>query len=357
MNWHYTVGTEKFKDRYPAILRSNESNQPVYFHAPASYDSFDFSVPIEHTLEKLSCDLAQRLRQSHNKLTFWYSGGTDSDFMLNTFIKHKIHIDEIVCLKSGFKDADFEIDNHAIPKLERVRLQIPKTKITIMTPSVADYVDYYNSFDETKIAKGCVNFGTFLRLLQQNFFLNYTKSADELIMIGREKPNIVKVEGLHYFYFLDVEIEPNQMIYNFFIDEPLINAKQSQLWLEKVKTGHFSTYPDDRVACFYGYKVDDYPDKRTHFGEKDEVLDFKGRRIRYHNKKEMMAIKQCINETPQIIETWLNFLDHITDQTGSKWWNEGTPQMLPIGILSKFYCLDKQDTKTVDDLYPDGFKA
>jgi hypothetical protein len=355
MNWHYTVGDSNFVNRFQAVIESNKTNQPIHFHAPASYENFDFSIPISESLEELALDLALRLRQKYDRLIFWYSGGTDSDFMLNTFVKNKIKIDEIVCLKSGFKDADFEINNFALPKLEKIRKNLDGTKVTVNEPSIKDYIDYYKTLDEDKISKGCVNFGTFVRLLQQSFFLNHHENDKELIIIGREKPNIVKKNGNYYFYFLDVQIEPNQMIYNYFIDEPRINAKQSQLWLDKIKTGKHSTYPDDRVECLYGYRVDDYPDKLSYIGEKDVALDFKGRKIRYHNRKEMLAIKQCIRECPIVVESWLNFLDNVLDQTGSKWWNEGRPEMLPIGILSKFYCLDKKNTKTVDQLYPNGF--
>ena len=40
----------------------------------------------------------------------------------------------------------------------------------------------------------------------------------------------------------------------------------------------------------------------------------------------------------------------------SPWWNYGIPEYGAVNILSKFYCLTDNHNKTVDDLYPDGFK-
>ena len=324
MNWKYTVGEKIYTHRFEAVVESNRVNQPIYFHAPQSYEQFDFSVPVDTSLDDLASDLATRLREQYDKITFWYSGGTDSDYILDTFLKNNITIDEIVCLKRGFKEADWEIDNFAIPKLDKVKNQLLDTQINIMQPTINDYEKYYKTFDQTKIKQGCVNFA-----------------------------------GLNYTYFLDVEIEPHPDVYNFFIDEPLIHSKQSQLWLESIKNGKniTDTSADDRVNCLYNRTPDDYPNTNRYFFNKpDNFIPYKSRKIRYHNTKEKLAIDYCIKNCPQVIDLWLKYLDQLIEVTGTKWWNEDTPEMCPVGILSKFYCLDKKEVKTVDDLYPDGFK-
>ena len=355
MKWYYTVGEDIYFNRLEATVRSNETHKPIYFHAPEGYKDFDFSKPITDSLEKISIELAQKLRDEHGRVIFWYSGGTDSDWLLDLYVQNNIQIDEIVCLKSGFKDSDFEIENFAIPKLEKIKSQIPKTKITIMQPTLQDYLDYYQNIDQDKIDKGCLNFGLFIRLIQQNFFMNYNKQDKDIIILAKEKPEIVKVDEIYYTYFVDVALEPNPILYNFFIDEPHIHAKQSQLWLESIKAGKDNTYPDDRVYCLYGRDLNDYPDKAYYYGT-DTSIVFNNRKIKFQNNKERCAIEYCIKNCPQVVELWTKCLDKIIDMTGTRWWNEGHPEMLPVGVFSKFYCLDKKDTKTVDDLYPNGFK-
>lgn len=359
MNWKYTVGEKIYTHRFEAVVESNRVNKPIYFHAPQSYEQFDFSVPVDTSLDDLASDLATRLREQYDKITFWYSGGTDSDYILDTFLKNNITIDEIVCLKRGFKEADWEIDNFAIPKLDKVKNQLLDTQINIMQPTINDYEKYYKTFDQTKIKQGCVNFAGWFGLMQQNFYIGYKPEKNTLVLTGHEKPAIVNVGGLNYTYFLDVEIEPHPDVYNFFIDEPLIHSKQAQLWLESIRNGKniTDTSADDRVNCLYNRQPDDYPNTNRYFFNKpDNFIAYKTRKIRYHNTKEKLAINYCIKNCPQVIDLWLKYLDQLIEVTGTKWWNEDTPEMCPVGILSKFYCLDKKEVKTVDDLYPDGFK-
>jgi hypothetical protein len=360
MNWKYTVGEKTFLHRHEAVIESNRINAPIYFHAPQSFEHFDFSSPIQASLDEISSDLAGRLREKYNKIIFWYSGGTDSDYLLDIFLKNKIKIDEIVCLKRGFKDADWEIDNFALPKLKKVQDQLVGTRINVMHPTLRDYEDYYQALDENKIQKGCVNFANWFGLMQQNFYINHHGGENELVLTAHEKPEVVKVGDNYYTYFLDVQIEPHPAVYNFFIDEPLIHSKQSHLWLESIKNGNNNndTSADDRVRCLYQRQPSDYPNtNKYYFNDPDNSITYKSRKIRYHNTKEKLAVEYSIKNCPHIIDLWLKHLDRVLEITGEKWWNEGTPEMLPIGILSKFYCLNKKDTKTVDELFPNGFKS
>ena len=359
MNWKYTVGEKIYTHRFEAVVESNRVNKPIYFHAPQPYEHFDFSIPTDSSLNELASDLAKRLREKYDRIVFWYSGGTDSDYVLDIFLKNNIKIDEIVCLKRGFAQSDWEIDDFALPKLDKVKNQLSETYINVMKPTVKDYEKYYQTLDETKIKKGCLNFAGWLGLMQQNFYINHIGRENELILTAHEKPSIVKVGGLNYTYFLDVEIEPHPMVYNFFIDEPLIHSKQSQLWLESIKKGNdnIDTSADERVKCLYQREPRNYPHtNKYYFNDPNSFIAYKSRNIRYHNSKEKIAIEYCIKNCPHIIDLWLAYLDQVLEITGAKWWNENTPEMLPIGILSKFYCLDKKDTKTVDELYPNGFK-
>ena len=43
-------------------------------------------------------------------------------------------------------------------------------------------------------------------------------------------------------------------------------------------------------------------------------------------------------------------------ELGAEVFNQGDPCMGTIGIFSKFYCLTEKSTKTVDELFPNGFK-
>lgn len=360
MNWKYTVGEKTFLHRHEAVMESNRTDAPIHFHAPQSYEHFDFSSPIQASLDDIASDLARKLREQYDKITLWYSGGTDSDYVLDIFLKNKIKIDEIVCKKRGFKDADWEIDNFALPKLKKVKEQLAGTHINVTNPTLRDYEEYYQTLDENKIQKGCVNFSNWFGLMQQIFYLNYQGEENEMVLSACEKPLVINCDGDYYTYFIDNVFEPHPAVYNFFIDEPLIHSKQSHLWLESIKNGKYNDDPsdDDRVRCLYQRQPSDYPNtNKYYFNKPDNFITYKSRKIRYQNTKEKIAIEYSIKNCPHVIELWLKHIEKVLDMTGEKWWNEGTPEMLPIGILSKFYCLTQKSTKTVDELFPNGFKS
>ena len=52
---------------------------------------------------------------------------------------------------------------------------------------------------------------------------------------------------------------------------------------------------------------------------------------------------------------WKSKLDDFAELANGKWFNDGRPELGTVGVFSKFYCLDMNDVKTVDDLYPNGF--
>ena len=53
----------------------------------------------------------------------------------------------------------------------------------------------------------------------------------------------------------------------------------------------------------------------------------------------------------------LNAVEQLKDVTNNKWWNDGHPEMGSVDVFTDFYCLTRNDTKTVDQLFPDGFKT
>ena len=72
--------------------------------------------------------------------------------------------------------------------------------------------------------------------------------------------------------------------------------------------------------------------------------------------KEKYAFESVVLKNKDLLYLWQSNLQDLAKYTGNHWWNQGSPELGTIGILSKFYCLTKNQTKTVDELYPNGFK-
>ena len=71
------------------------------------------------------------------------------------------------------------------------------------------------------------------------------------------------------------------------------------------------------------------------------------------NNKDVEAIKQA---PEHIVNAWQEKNKALVEELGAEVFNQGDPCMGTIGIFSKFYCLTEKSTKTVDELFPNGFK-
>ena len=100
-----------------------------------------------------------------------------------------------------------------------------------------------------------------------------------------------------------------------------------------------------------------FPSKKLLFKSTDNFIQFKGNDIYYSNEKERLALEYLIDNHPHIVELWNDNMLELTKLTKNKWWNRNTPAMSTVGVFSEFYCLTERSTKTIDQLYPDGFKT
>jgi hypothetical protein len=71
------------------------------------------------------------------------------------------------------------------------------------------------------------------------------------------------------------------------------------------------------------------------------------------NNKDAEANKQAPSH---IVDAWQNKNKTLVEELGADVFNNGDPAIGTIGIFSKFYCLSEKSVKTVDELFPDGFK-
>ncbi len=91
-NW--VVGTEKFNDKIDAAVYATKSNKEITFEFNNSvWDTFDRSRLGKIRLTELYRQRAQQLRDKYDYLVLYFSGGSDSSNILDTFIKNNIKLD------------------------------------------------------------------------------------------------------------------------------------------------------------------------------------------------------------------------------------------------------------------------
>ena len=96
---HWTVGEQKFINKYQALLHGQLTQQPVNFvYFNETWQQFDRSLLGKFSLQELYKQRAQQLRDKYDYLILYFSGGADSWNVLRSFVDNGIHLDE-VCVK------------------------------------------------------------------------------------------------------------------------------------------------------------------------------------------------------------------------------------------------------------------
>lgn len=149
---YWSINSSYFINKAECLRYATQNN--VSFEN-IKYHFFDdvFSTTIKQkepteSLEKLYTLRAKQLRDQYKYIVLAYSGGADSDNVLNSFLNNNIHIDEIVTfypiqaiekLKPHFNPTDnnpsniiFEYTESALPKLLSISKTHPKIKITVL---------------------------------------------------------------------------------------------------------------------------------------------------------------------------------------------------------------------------------
>ena len=349
MKWQYNSNNKYFTNKFKAIDEFENSRHSLFLEVPDTYDDFDFSREPKEELAILLRDEAIKVREQNDYVRLFYSGGADSQAVLNAFVDNQIVIDEIVCFKSGFKDADYEIDNFAIPYIKSIRNKIVDTRISILTPSVKDYEDWYCSDWTSKyFAHQFTSTVAFFRLIDQPYDFN-----DGAINIkGKDKPKIVKHKGELYTYFSDSNSEIEQNIYHFLMENPAIISKQCHL-LINAPGDKINFNQNEANNIIHKNIKDPLPVKEKYYTP--AKLKHGNKDMHYVNEKERLALVQALKVCPTALDRWIDGTNSMKSTRFSKWFNQGRPEYGTVGVQSKFFCLTDKKVATVDELYPDGF--
>jgi hypothetical protein len=162
-----------------------------------------------------------------------YSAGSDSENILQTCLRHNIHIDELVVtwgvsLPHEVNPNDYSHTNLMSeweltiqPKLAEIATNYPKIKITVYDWA-KDVLDYKVKDGFIETANHCIS-----PYLDQRWNVDYIDSVKRAIetnssvtiVRGTEKPRICFKDGAYRFYFLDI------VAYNAMINDPRVSQE------------------------------------------------------------------------------------------------------------------------------------
>jgi hypothetical protein len=222
-NGYYSVGTEIYTSKIHAILRASEKKLNVQWHY---FDEVFHNVNKigvgQQNIQNLYKERAVQLRDSYDYLILYYSGGSDSWNILNTFLKHNIKLD-CVFVHQPTKSVDKNIyapnsldvsgynnfsewDLVIKKDLDWLKKSYPEIHIEI-----GDWTD--SLLDSTNIFDTLIDSGNahthMARLLKKQCKCKYEietlqKGKSVGNVYGMDKPQLVEKDNICYFYFNDI---------------------------------------------------------------------------------------------------------------------------------------------------------
>ena len=358
MKWTYKSNNKYFTNKFSVIDEFESTKKGLELVTPEEYNNFDFSNEPAQNMTSLLKSEAVKLREQNNYLRLFYSGGADSQVVLDAFINNDVLLDEIVCFKSGFTEADFEIDNFALPYLNRNKDKLSQTKIKILIPTMEDYHKWYHDDWTSKyFLHQFTSTVAFFRLMDQPYDFN-----DGAVNIkGKDKPKIVRHKGKLYTYISDSNSEIEHNIYHFMLENPAILSKQCHLLLKGLsndaiklqKIYESNSLNDESNKIIHSQIETPVPPKQKIWSyAKMENTD---REMYYMNEKERLALLEASKMCPEALDRWIAGINKIRSSRFKHWFNNGRPEFGTTGIQSKFFCLTENNVATIDELYPNGF--
>lgn len=266
---HYSCDGYVFSSKIQALIYANTFDKDVrWYFNDVEFGRFDWSIEPEFTLDELYDLRARQIREQYDYIILSYSGGADSNNILESFIRQGLHIDEVMTswtdtVSSKFMDLRTESrdpwNNNAeyklntVKRLHYIRTVSPNTKITVLDTSQALMGGLLSSGDTSwaEHSTGVMNVNG-LSKYNITYFSDVKKLLDKGkrigFIIGTDKPKI-RLDGNDAFMqFSDktvglVTVEnhikeyPNATPVLFYWDPDalLVMAKQAHIVLKKIR--------------------------------------------------------------------------------------------------------------------------
>lgn len=224
---YYVCNGIGFQSKVDALLYSNTVNKPVeWVFYDEVFSKYPWDIEPEESLDQLYDRRAKQLREKYDYIVICFSGGADSNNVVQSFIRQGLHIDEIVTAhnadaakKTTILDPNVKSSSNfaaehelqAVPRLNEFRNIIPLTKITIVDNSNLPLtaMSSYNDADWILSRSDALSITTLYRFnifSSPEFRSRVEKKKQIAIVIGMDKPKTYLKGDDFYLSFNDVTL-------------------------------------------------------------------------------------------------------------------------------------------------------
>jgi len=222
----YTCNGQNFVSKIDALLHSKVTGKPVdwIFH-DEEFSRYPWHIEPEAGLDDLYDARARQLREKYDYVILSFSGGSDSNNILESFIRQGLHIDEIVTnhftsattattvlnpsIRASWNFAA-EHQLQAVPRLRYIRDNLPKTVITELDVSSIVLDRMRTAFDDVDWVLSRNDHLSVGQLFRYNYFhfsemrKKLDKNRNTVVIVGIDKPRCyIDQESNFYTTFID----------------------------------------------------------------------------------------------------------------------------------------------------------
>jgi hypothetical protein len=220
---YYSVGTLLFNSKIDAcVAATQQNNHPVWHFGDHVWHKQNWQHEPEVDLLELYKMRARQIRERYDYVTVFYSGGSDSQTIVEAFIKAGCHIDEIYTVWSRKankklvldpnitdpRNIEAEFDLTARDGLNWIMDVSPNTKITYIDVSDAvfnrfDQVDGFEWINDTLEHLNPQMITRWSATREYTQLQQLDRGRRTTAVFGIDKPRVCIKDGKYYAYFLD----------------------------------------------------------------------------------------------------------------------------------------------------------
>lgn len=214
----YCVGDLKFYSKIEAIQHMQRSGIHLSWNFNnAVFESHDWTKEPADSILELYRRRAQQLRDQYDHIVLFYSGGADSQTVLESFVDNDIKIDELATMVNyqgdSVKNSYFnsETFNVVLPKIDALKQRFPwiQHRIVDLSQFMIDYFsaadsveNFYYAMNNAMNPNSVSREGIGLKVKEWRDLIHQGKKV--CMLWGSDKPRVVHHNGKFFYQFQDV---------------------------------------------------------------------------------------------------------------------------------------------------------
>lgn len=237
---YYRVGNFSTVNKLSAIeMAGSDISKVQFYFADHEQDQFTWTTEPEENINDLIDLRVREIREQYAYVALWYSGGYDSQSILDSFIRQGIRLDEIVIYGRKWFEHDLNIEHvNAYNYAQYVKKMFqPWIKINVIFYDHNAMFDFYKQHGTDWIYKDLGSLACFNKFhrasgaVYQKEFREIANTIGRVDINGADKPRVNLYQGKWYSQM------PDRALY-FFFNSPYelfyISPAATRLYIKQV---------------------------------------------------------------------------------------------------------------------------